>query len=207
MEDVQFFIDSSTTHPQTDGQTKAVNRTLGNLILSIYGDRPKQWDLALAQAEFAYNNAVHSATGRLPFSVVYQKTPQHTLDLIKLPKDPGVSVATQNMAEQWQTVQEDVKQKLQQANSKYKQAANRNYKEKLFAFGDDVLVFLHKERFPVGTYSKLQPKKYVAYKILKKIKDNAYVVDLPNSDGNIQDVQCAYLYAYHSFDNSRSIFS
>lgn len=46
----------SASHPQIDGKIEAINGILGNLLQSFIGKNLKQWDLILAQAEFAYNN-------------------------------------------------------------------------------------------------------------------------------------------------------
>ena len=48
-----------------------VNRSLGNLLRCLVGDKPKGWDLILPQAEFAYNNSVNRSTGRSPFQIMY----------------------------------------------------------------------------------------------------------------------------------------
>ncbi|CAL1396727.1 unnamed protein product [Linum trigynum] len=172
---------SSTAHPQTDGQTEVTNRTLRNMIQSVCRDMPKQWDLALPQVEFAYNSAVHSATGKSPFSLVYTTPPLHVVDLIALPKAPGVSQAAEAMVRDVQAVKDVVKAKLEATGQKNKRAADAHRREKLFVVDDSVMVFLRKDRFPFGTYSKLQPRKYGPFKVLKKINDNAYVIDLPAS--------------------------
>ena len=128
-----------------------VNHTLGNLIWCISGEKPKQWDLALSQEEFVYNSLVNRSTGKSPFAIVYYVPPKHALDLVPLPELPGVSQAAENMAERIQAMQEEVGQKLEATNAKYKEAADKKRREKIFNVGDLVLVYLRKERFLVGT--------------------------------------------------------
>ncbi|GJZ09314.1 RNA-directed DNA polymerase [Tanacetum coccineum] len=126
---------SSTAHPQTDGQTEVVNRTLGNMIRCLCGEKPKLWDVSLAQAEFAYN-----------------------IDL------PGKkNIQANRMVEEVQATHEVMRANITEAIAKYKIAADKHRRKKMFQVGDEVMVFLRKGRFPVGTYSKLQPKKYDIY--------------------------------------------
>jgi len=46
---------STAFHPQTDGQTEVVKKSLGNLLHTSVGEHTRSWDLKLATAEFAYN--------------------------------------------------------------------------------------------------------------------------------------------------------
>jgi hypothetical protein len=49
------WLYSSSYHPKIDGKSEVVNRSLGNLLRSLSGENPSQWDLVLVQAKFAYN--------------------------------------------------------------------------------------------------------------------------------------------------------
>ncbi|CAM9000814.1 unnamed protein product [Rhodiola kirilowii] len=188
---------SSSFHPQTDGQTEVVNRTLGNLIRCLCSDKPKQWDLILAPAEFASNSMVNRSTGRAPFNIVYQHPPRHTLDLVPLPKIPGYSYAAEEMAKFVETIQKDVRQMIETSNNAYKMTADKHRRRKIFNEGDLVMVFLRKERFPADKYNKLTKKKIGPCRVLKKINDNAYVIDLPKEYDISPTFNVSDLYAYH----------
>lgn len=62
---------STIAHPQTDGQTEVVNRTLTTLLRAVIQKNLKNWEKCLPHIEFAYNRAVHSATSCSPFEVVW----------------------------------------------------------------------------------------------------------------------------------------
>nr|GEY96480.1 ATP-dependent DNA helicase RecG [Tanacetum cinerariifolium] len=165
---------SSTAHPQTNDQSEVVNRTLRNMIRCLCGENPKLLDVSLAEAEFAYNSGVHSSTGFSPFEVV--------------------------MVEDVQATHEVVRANITKANAMYKTEADKHCRKKLFPVEDEVMLFLHKERFSVRTYSKLQLKKYGPYKTLRKINDNAYVVDLPNTMSISKTFNVSHIYEFHSED-------
>ncbi|GKA36425.1 putative nucleotidyltransferase, ribonuclease H [Tanacetum coccineum] len=144
--------------------------------------------------------ATHSSIGRSPFSVVYQKSPRHVVDLVKLPKVHEYSSAAARLANDSQAIQEEVRQRLEETNQKFKEAADKHRRVNVFEVGEMVMVFLRRERFPVGKYNKLQPKKYGPYKITYKINDNAYVVDLPKDMNISSTFNVADLSRYHASD-------
>ncbi|XP_006366953.1 uncharacterized protein [Solanum tuberosum] len=76
---------STSCHPQTDGQTEVVNRTLGNMLRAILKGKLTSWEDYLPIVEFAYNRTFHSSTGKTPFEVVYGFNPLTPLDLLPLP--------------------------------------------------------------------------------------------------------------------------
>jgi hypothetical protein len=63
---------STACHPQTDGKTEVVNRTLSSLLRDIIKKNLKTWENCLPHVEFAYNRSIHSATKFSPFEIVYK---------------------------------------------------------------------------------------------------------------------------------------
>lgn len=75
-----------------------------------------------------------------------------------------------------------MQQKVREAllyNAEYSQQANKHRKFAGFKKGDLVWVQLREDRFPAGSYNKLKSHAANPFKVLRKIDDNAYKVDLP----------------------------
>jgi hypothetical protein len=76
---------STTCHPQTDGQTEVINRTLSTMLRAILKTNLKLWEECLPHIEFAYNRSVHFTMKVSTFQVVYGFNPHAPIDLLPLP--------------------------------------------------------------------------------------------------------------------------
>ncbi|XP_048627321.1 uncharacterized protein LOC125596017 [Brassica napus] len=132
---------STTCHPQTDGQTEVVNRTLSQLLRATVGKNLRNWLSCLPFIEFAYNHARHSATELSPFEVVYGFQPEMPLDMSELPKSMFCSREGATKAEFVKNMHRRVREKLEAKAAKVKARLDQKRKEVLFEPGD--LVWLH----------------------------------------------------------------
>jgi len=56
---------STAFHPQTDGQSKVVNKVIAMYLRCVTGDRPRAWVDWLAWAEYCYNTSYHHPCWRI----------------------------------------------------------------------------------------------------------------------------------------------
>ncbi|CDI75992.1 hypothetical protein EPH_0045230 [Eimeria praecox] len=71
---------SSSYHPQRDGQTERVNRTLQQMLSTYIQSDEREWERLLPALELAYNTS-HSSTVLFPFEVMVGENPLTAADL------------------------------------------------------------------------------------------------------------------------------
>jgi hypothetical protein len=187
-------------HPQTDGQTEVVNKSLGDLLRSLVTEHHSQWDSILPQAEFAYNDSVNRSTGKSPFQVVYGMQLRGVSELRDSGQTATSSASAEELAEVMKELHSQVKEQLQNSSQEYKHRADQHQRQLQFKVGDLVLTHLRKERFSRGAYNKLKMKKIGPCKVLRKFGDNAYEIELPDGIRISPIFNVSYLYPYRAGD-------
>jgi hypothetical protein len=135
---------STTCHPQTDGQTKVVNKTLSTLLRAIIRKNIKTWEEYLPHVEFAYNRAVHSATKYLLFEIVYGFNPLTPLDLSPLPLTEHVNLDGKKKADFVKQIHEKARLNIERRTEQYATQANKGRHNLIFEPGDWVWLHLKK---------------------------------------------------------------
>jgi hypothetical protein len=183
----------TTCHPQTDGQTEVVNHTLSTMLRAVLKTNLKLWEECLPHIEFAYNRSVHSMMKVSPFQVVYGFNPRAPIDLLLLPPSETTCFDASQRSEFILKIHKITKLNIEKMNENYCIAASNGRKEVKLEPGDLVWVHLRKERFLELKKSKLMSRAAGPFKILAKINNNAYKLELPPEFGvslrfNISDL-------------------
>ena len=75
---------------------------------------------------------------------------------------------------------EEVCLKIEKKNAKYVEQVNKRRKYVEFEIDELFWVHLRKDKFPPGEFGKLKPRVDDPFKIIEKIRENAYKLQLPD---------------------------
>ena len=170
---------STAYHPQTDGQTENANRTIGNLLRTTLATMDQEWDRLLPHLEFHFNNLYNQSTGFTPFFLNYGYHPISPTNMI---------TAAYRFHAEFPTILKDMnkayriaEKNLSKAQERQQFYADQHRQALLLKEGDQVM--LKSEDYQsllMGNTKKLYPRFLGPYRVLKKINDNAYQIDIPD---------------------------
>ncbi|RVW23503.1 hypothetical protein CK203_090733 [Vitis vinifera] len=90
----------------------------------MVGEIPKQWEVVVAQAEFAYNYSRNRIAGKSPLEVIYGRHSMHLYDLAPLAEMGRTSLKGENIADLMKKLHEEIRLKIKELNAKNKKYAN-----------------------------------------------------------------------------------
>jgi len=153
---------------------------MSTMLKAILKGNHKSWNEYLPHIEFAYNRVVHRTTKISPLEAVYSFNPLTPMDLLQLPTSFDFihkeGVAKSDFVKK---MHERIKRQIQQQTERYAKNNNKGKREMIFEEVDWVWLHLRKDRFPKKRKSKLSPRGDGPFKVLKRVKDNAYMLELP----------------------------
>ncbi|KAK1429741.1 hypothetical protein QVD17_11959 [Tagetes erecta] len=169
---------SSAYHPQTDGQSERTIQTLEDMLRACVLEFGGSWDSHLPLAEFSYNNSYHASIKMPPFEMLYGRrcrTPicwgeigQRELGSLEI-----VEATTEKL--------EKIKECMKAAKDRQKSYADKRRKDIVFQVGDKVMLKVSpwKGIIRFRKRGKLSPRYIGPFKIVARVGDVAYRLDLP----------------------------
>jgi hypothetical protein len=177
---------STAYHPETDGQTERVNRTLEQVLRAYVGYRQDDWDRWLSMVEFAYNNAKQASTGVTPF---YCDLGQHPLvpGPLLTPTEFNDTTrvgATADFLQRMAEILQEVRGAIAEAQERQAYYANQHRREEAFEEGEMVLLSTANITTAVDARRpahKLNPRFIGPYRVAKIVSPTAYKLELPST--------------------------
>ncbi|KAI3749596.1 hypothetical protein L2E82_20210 [Cichorium intybus] len=187
---------STAYHPQTDGQSERTIQTVEDMLRSCVMDFGGNWDKHLPLVEFSYNNSYHSSIGMPPFEALYGRKCRTPLCWLEAGE-------TKMMGPEIVRITNE-KIKIIQANMKAAQDRQKSYadlKKRPYNLKEGDLVMLKVSPWKCvvrfGKKGKLSPRYIGPFKILKRVGEQAFKLELPHELSGIHDTfHVCYLKKY-----------
>jgi hypothetical protein len=148
------------------------------MLRAVLKNNLKLWKECLPHTEFSYNRSLHSTIKMSLFQIVYGFVPRAPIDLLPLPSSVQNNFDATQRTELILKLHATTKDNIECMNVKYKVAGDRGQKHVVFEVGDLVWLHLLKDCFPDLRKSKLMPRADGPFKVIAKINDNAYKLEL-----------------------------
>ena len=173
---------SSAYHPQTDGQSEAMNRVVEMVLRCLLHEEKtyEDWEKNLSIVEFVINNSPAQSTGYTPFFLNFGYHPCTPVDILRDSEDSAVETV-QQFSLQLQRVFSRAQFHLNRVQERQKVQADRRRREQRFHVGDQVLLStnnLHLKQVPAA---KLKAKFVGPFFVRRCIGPVAYELELPES--------------------------
>jgi hypothetical protein len=123
---------------------------------------------------------------------------------LPLPVQERVNFDASKRAEFVKNLHDRARTNIENMTKQYEKQANKGRRKMIFEEGDLVWVHLRKDRFPEQSKSKLQPRADGPLRVLRKINDNAYEIDLPSTYGVSTSFNVSDLSPFFGLEESRT---
>jgi len=168
---------STAFHPQTDGQTERVHRTVEQILRNYIQSDETEWVSLLPAVELGYNCTSHSSTGKSPFEVMIGENPLRAQDLELW--EQLTPITTPPMTRLFQMMVDRATAHIEQAQQDQKEVADRRRRHVEFQVGETVWVSTR--HMLLAGCPKFKQRFIGPYPILDRVGEVAYRLILPRS--------------------------